>query len=118
MKRLLVPAICGCIGVAAHAQSSVTLYGLIDNGVSYVSNQRTASGAGHSNVFASSGNIVGNRWGVTGSEDLGGGLQAIFKLENGFTGTNGGLQQGAPVRQASVGWHVEYLRRGHAWPSI
>ena len=110
MKRLLVPAICGCIGVAAHAQSSVTLYGLIDNGVSYVSNQRTASGAGHSNVFASSGNIVGNRWGVTGSEDLGGGLQAIFKLENGFTGTNGGLQQGGRLfgRQAWVGMSSTY----------
>ena len=46
MKRLLVPVFAGCIGVAAHAQSMVTLYGLIDNGVSYVNDQRTASGTG------------------------------------------------------------------------
>ncbi|MDR6491295.1 putative porin [Paraburkholderia terricola] len=122
MKRLLVPAICGCIGAAAHAQSSVTLYGLIDNGVSYVSNQRTASGAGHSNVFASQGNIVGNRWGLTGSEDLGGGLQAIFKLENGFTGTNGGLQQGGRLfgRQAWVGMSSSYgaLTLGRQYDSV
>lgn len=63
MKRQLALAVSGCICAAAQAQSSVTLYGLIDNGVSYVSNQRTATGAGRSNVFASSGNIVGNRWG-------------------------------------------------------
>ena len=74
MKRQLAFAIGGCLCAAAHAQSSVTLYGLIDNGISYVSNQR-----GHSAVLASTGNIVGDRWGLTGSEDLGGGLKAIFK---------------------------------------
>ncbi|HEY3537314.1 MAG TPA: porin [Trinickia sp.] len=105
MKKLLMTVSCSAIGVVAHAQSSITLYGLIDNGVSYVSNNRVASGAGKSNVFASSSNIVGDRWGVTGAEDLGGGLQAIFKLENGFSGTNGGLQQGGRLfgRQAWVG---------------
>ncbi|MFB9127621.1 porin [Paraburkholderia dipogonis] len=110
MKRQLALAVGGCICAAAQAQSSVTLYGLIDNGVSYVSNQRTATGAGRSNVFASSGNIVGNRWGLTGTEDLGGGLQAIFKLENGFTGTTGGLQQGGRLfgRQAWVGLSNPY----------
>nr|WP_057929637.1 porin [Burkholderia ambifaria] len=100
MNKYLALAIGGCLSTAAHAQSSVTLYGLIDNGVSYVNNQR-----GHSNVFASSGNIVGNRWGVLGTEDLGGGLQAVFRLENGFTGTNGTFQQGGRMfgRQAYVG---------------
>lgn len=110
MKRLLVPVFAGCIGVAAHAQSMVTLYGLIDNGVSYVNDQRTASGTGKSNFFASTGNIVGDRFGVTGNEDLGGGLQALFKLENGFTGTTGGLQQGGRLfgRQAFVGLSAPY----------
>jgi len=100
MKRQLALAIGGCLCAAAHAQSSVTLYGLIDNGISYVNNQR-----GHSAVFASTGNIVGDRWGVTGAEDLGGGLKAVFRLENGFTGTNGTLQQGGRLfgRQAWVG---------------
>jgi GBP family porin len=81
------------------------LFGIFDNGISYVSNQKTSSGAGHSNVFASSANIVGNRWGMTGVEDLGGGLKAIFKLEGGFAGQTGGLQQGGRLfgRQAWVG---------------
>ncbi|GAB3629917.1 membrane protein [Pandoraea terrae] len=100
MKRQLAFAIGSCICVTAHAQNSVTLYGLIDNGISYVSNQ-----SGHGNVFASSGNIVGNRWGLTGSEDLAGGLKAIFRLENGLTGTNGTFQQGGRMfgRQVYVG---------------
>lgn len=105
MKRQLALAIGSCLCAAAHAQSSVTLYGLIDNGISYVSNQR-----GHSAVFASTGNIVGDRWGLTGAEDLGDGLKAIFKLENGFTGTNGTLQQGGRLfgRQAWVGMSNPY----------
>ncbi|MFM0619749.1 porin [Paraburkholderia nemoris] len=105
MKRKLALAAGVCICTAAQAQSSVTLYGLIDNGISYVSNQKTSSGAGHSNVFASSANIVGDRWGVTGAEDLGGGLKAIFKLEGGFSSQTGGLQQGGRLfgRQAWVG---------------
>lgn len=105
MKRQLALAIGSCLCAAAHAQSSVTLYGLIDNGISYVSNQR-----GHSAVFASTGNIVGDRWGLTGAEDLGEGLKAIFKLENGFTGTNGTLQQGGRLfgRQAWVGMSNPY----------
>ena len=47
---------------------------------------------------------------MTGNEDLGGGLQALFKLENGFTGTTGGLQQGGRLfgRQAFVGLSAPY----------
>ncbi|SAL63172.1 porin [Caballeronia arvi] len=105
MKRYLLPVLCSCLSGVAYAQSSVTLYGLIDNGISYVNNR-----GGHGTVFASSGNIVGNRWGLMGTEDLGGGLQSIFKLENGFTGTNGGLQQGGRLfgRQAWVGLSNPY----------
>src|SRR5581483_7613498 len=117
MKRQFALAIGGCLCAAAHAQSSVTLYGLIDNGLSYVSNQR-----GHSAVLASTGNIVGDRWGVTGSEDLGGGLKAIFRLENGFTGTNGTLQQGGRLfgRQAWVGMSNAYgaVTMGRQYDSV
>nr|WP_242431949.1 porin [Burkholderia ambifaria] len=81
------------------------MYGIIDNGMSYVSNQRTLAGTGRSNVFASSSNIVGNRWGLLGSEELGGGLKALFRLEGGFSGQTGGFQQGGRLfgRQAWVG---------------
>ncbi|RDU99496.1 porin [Trinickia dinghuensis] len=73
---------------AAHAQSSVTLYGLIDTSLVYTNNQK-----GGSNYQMSSGTLSGSRWGMKGSEDLGGGLKAIFQLENGFSGTTGTLGQ-------------------------
>ena len=85
---------------AAHAQSSVTLYGLIDQGVNYTSNAQ-----GHSAYQMKSGDAYGSRWGVKGSEDLGGGYRAIFQLENGFNAANGALGQGSREfgRQAYVG---------------
>jgi len=75
----------GFIATTAHAQSTVTLYGIIDGGFTYTSNQ-----GGKSNYQATAGSEQGSRWGFTGKEDLGGGNAAIFKLENGFN-----LQTGA-----------------------
>jgi predicted porin len=51
------------------------------------------------------GAIQGNRWGLLGSEDLGGNLKAVFRLENGFNASNGVLGQGARLfgSQAYVG---------------
>ncbi|MDR8400473.1 porin [Paraburkholderia sp. USG1] len=85
---------------AAHAQSSVTLYGFVDAGLVYVNNQ-----SGHSNVQMVTGQTNGSRWGLRGSEDLGGGLKAIFTLENGFDPSNGKLLQNGREfgRQAFVG---------------
>jgi GBP family porin len=83
---------------AAHAQSSVTLYGLIDASVAYTNsvNKSTAITA-HTNQGASefqmmSGLLSTSRWGIRGSEDLGGGLHAVFQLENGFNVNNGSLK--------------------------
>jgi predicted porin len=84
----------------AHGQSSVTIYGIIDEGLNYISN----SGGGR--VFSNtSGVIQGSRWGLRGSEDLGGGLKAVFVLENGFDASTGKLGQGGLEfgRQAWVG---------------
>ena len=101
-KRILVAAVLGSIGVAAHAQSSVTLYGLIDAGVSYVNHAGTNS---KSLTKYDDGVAQGSRWGIKGSEDLGGGLKAIFTLENGFNSGNGTLGQNSREfgRQAFVG---------------
>lgn len=85
---------------AAHAQSSVTLYGVIDEGLNYISN------SGGAKAFsATSGVIQGSRWGMKGVEDLGGGLQALFVIENGFDASTGKLGQGGLEfgRQAWVG---------------
>lgn len=83
------------------ASSNVTLYGLIDTGLQYVSN----GPGGHSKTGISTGNLSGSRWGLRGSEDLGDGLSAIFTLENGFDSSNGQAMQGDRLfgRQAYVG---------------
>jgi general bacterial porin, GBP family len=99
-KTLMVAALTGVFASAAQAQSSVTLYGLIDAGITYTNNQQ-----GHSNWQMTSGQVNGSRFGLRGSEDLGGGLKAIFTLENGFSIANGNLGQGGRLfgRQAFVG---------------
>ena len=86
--------------VAGYAQSSVTLYGIIDAGITYVSN----TGGAHVVNF-DDGISYGNRWGIKGTEDLGGGLAAVFALENGFHLGNGRLAFGGTEfgRQAYVG---------------
>ncbi|MEI6000523.1 porin [Paraburkholderia bengalensis] len=104
-KTLMVAALTGVFATAAHAQSSVTLYGLIDAGITYTNNQATAPGQGHSNVQMTSGSVNGSRFGLRGAEDLGGGLKAIFTLENGFGINDGTLKQNSRLfgRQAFVG---------------
>ncbi|MGF6916974.1 porin [Paraburkholderia sp. 40] len=105
MKRIALStlslALLGVSGMA-HAQSSVTLYGLVDESIQYVNN---ATPHGGSLVQMFGGNLQGNRFGLKGTEDLGGGLKAIFQLENGFDINTGKLQQGGSMfgRQAYVG---------------
>ena len=84
----------------ALAQNSVTLYGSIDNGLNYTTNQ-----GGKSALQALSSVKWGSRLGFTGSEDLGGGWAAIFRLENGFNAFQGVAGQGGLLfgRQAYVG---------------
>ncbi|CAB3794608.1 hypothetical protein LMG27177_03678 [Paraburkholderia fynbosensis] len=104
MKQyLLTPlaiALAGFTG-AAHAQSSVTLYGIVDAGIGYVHN----ADGNKKQVGMINGNMNGNRWGIKGSEDLGGGLKAVFQLESGFDPGTGKLNQGGREfgRQAFVG---------------
>ncbi|WP_175852714.1 porin [Burkholderia anthina] len=59
-----------CMSAGAYAQSSVALYGLIDAGVTYVSNQ-----SGNRLYQFADGINFGNRFGLLGSEDLGGGYK-------------------------------------------
>lgn len=94
----------------AHAQSSVTLYGILDLGVDYASNVANGSngklvpGAGGKLVQMQSGVPAGSRWGLRGSEDLGSGLHAVFQLESGIDVANGTAGGGlAFSRNAYVG---------------
>jgi len=82
-KSLIALAVLAASG-AAMAQSSVTLFGVIDAGVAYVKND----GAGHSTGLISGGNST-SRLGFRGTEDLGGGLAASFWLEGQLGNDNG-----------------------------
>jgi len=99
-KSLLALGVLGAFAGAVHAQSNVTLYGIVDAGLTYVNNE-----SGSKNIKLGSGNLQGSRWGLRGTEDIGGGLNAIFVLENGFSLNNGQAGQGGRMfgRQAYVG---------------
>ncbi len=103
-KMILTAASLAAMASVAHAQSSVTLYGTLDTGIAFFGNEHGANGSGNS-IQLSSGNQSGNRWGLQGNEDLGGGLSAVFKLESGFNINNGALGQGQRIfgRTAMVG---------------
>lgn len=99
-KSLLFMAALSSFASAAQAQSSVTMYGIVDAGLLYSNNS-----AGQKLYETSAGNLQGDRWGLKGTEDLGGGLKAVFLLENGFNVYTGKLGQGGDEfgRQAYVG---------------
>jgi len=83
MKRLALLAGLAIVATTASAQSSLTLYGLLDLGVRYVKN-----GDATVKSLSSNGNNT-SRLGVKGFEDLGGGLRAGFQLESGLTPDTG-----------------------------
>jgi predicted porin len=111
-KPLAVAAvIAGTFATQAFAQSSVTIYGRIDAGINYQSNQRTgAVDAAGNPVTGSKWGIDGNEWGTSmfglkGVEDLGGGLKALFTLESGFDASTGNVNgsTGLWTRRSFVG---------------
>jgi len=95
------------VSAPAFAQTSVTLYGAIDNAITYQNSQTSlgSTSGGHSNVRMTSGPNTGSRFGLKGSEDLGSGNYAIFQLESGFNSSTGATQYTNAMfgRQAWVG---------------
>ncbi|CAG9261299.1 MULTISPECIES: porin [Paraburkholderia] len=103
-KTILAAAALGSFSIAAHAQSSVTLYGLLDAGITYAN--KVATSTGHDSLVKYGDGVAsGSRWGLRGTEDLGGGLKALFVLESGFSTGDGTSGQGGALfgRQAFVG---------------
>ena len=105
-KKLVALAVSAVAAGAVSAQTAnVTLYGVIDT---YLASERvSASGRtpSASVTVLNGGGLSGSRWGLRGSESLGGGMNAIFTLENGFDSSTGGLNQGGRLfgRRAFVG---------------
>ncbi|TCK94652.1 porin [Paraburkholderia sp. BL9I2N2] len=107
-----INAVMGCgvalaLGVTptAHAQSNVMLYGIIDEGLTMITNN-----GGKHQYLLNSGVLQSSRWGLRGAEDLGAGLKAIFRIESGFDASTGKLAQGGLGfgRQAYVGMQSNY----------
>ena len=121
-KSLLALAAMSAFATAANAQSSVTLYGVVDVPIEYNNHlapgvNTTPAGLNASGIpqslpgggsrvgLQTGGGLSGSRWGLRGTEDLGGGNSALFVLESGFGLDDGRSQQGGRLfgRQAYVG---------------
>ncbi|BCN40512.1 porin [Alicycliphilus denitrificans] len=115
MRKPIALAIAGLAGLAglalspAHAQSSVTLYGIVDTGVTRIDD----AGAGGGNTLLRSGNLLTSRFGFRGTEDLGGGLKALFNLEAGLNVDTGATSTPYFNRQSWVGLSSESF--GNVW---
>lgn len=101
MKKISILAVAACACAAqaqAQAQSSVTLYGVADMAIERVKGAT-------SDIRAASGQQQGSRWGLRGTEDLIGGLKAVFQIEAGLNMNTGALAQGGLGfgRQAYLG---------------
>ncbi|MFM1990542.1 MAG: hypothetical protein RJA99_3499 [Pseudomonadota bacterium] len=108
-KSLLAVAVAAALPTFAQAQSSVTLFGILDASVEYsnananASTPPVAAGAtalpfqeGKAGLRLNSGTQSGSRFGVRGSEDLGGGLKAIFTIEHRLDVATGDTGGGSP----------------------
>ena len=106
MKKTLIALAVMAVSGAAMAQSSVTLYG--------VANVTVVKDADKS-AYMRSGGLSTSRWGLKGSEDLGGGLKANFNFEQGVDLMNGAAA--GFTRQANVGVSGAFgtVKLGKTW---
>ena len=97
-KNAIALGVLGLFSGLVSAQSSVTMYGVVDVAVERVKGATSLT-------RVTSGQQQGSRWGLRGTEDLGGGLKAMFVLETGFNADTGTLGQGGRMfgRQNFVG---------------
>ncbi|MDD2658040.1 MAG: porin, partial [Candidatus Pacebacteria bacterium] len=106
-KNLIALAVLAASG-ASMAQSTVTLYGIVDVlvGSKTIENKNNVVAPSLTQTQMDTGTVNGTRWGLRGSEDLGGGLKAVFDLQSGFDLSTGASQQGGSLfgRQAFVGF--------------
>ncbi|CAN5805153.1 porin [soil metagenome] len=102
MKRIFLPVATLFLASTAYAQSNVQIYGIMDTTIRYSTNETVAGG---SKVQLGDGHLTGSRLGFQGTEDLGGGLKAIYNLESGILPDTGALGAGGGIfgRNSSVG---------------
>lgn len=106
-KTLIALAALGAMAGVAHAQSTVTLYGLVDGNIQSLKTNIAVGNTVQSltQTRIDSGGLNGSRWGMRISEDLGGGMAAVANLESGIDLSTGASAQGGVLfgRRANVG---------------
>jgi predicted porin len=111
MKKLLIAtAALAMVTGTAQAQSSVTVYGNIDVGYSTLDVTTSGVKSGIDNIGNS--NDSSSRFGLRGSEDLGGGLKANFALETGlgsFTAATTGVAGATTPQPTSLGDRAQWI---------
>ncbi len=116
-KTLIALAMLGAISGAAYAQSSVTLYGIVDIGVQWnesgvnLGSSSAPNWSQESGWGIDSGYQSGSRFGLRGAEALGRSWSAVFTLEGGFDASTGTSSQGGRLfgRQAWAGLQHDNL---------
>ena len=115
-SKILTALLLSGLASASMAQSSVTVYGIIDLGLSRENN---SSGIA---TRMESGVLNGSRFGLKGTEDLGGGLAARFQIEGGINADDGSSAQGGRLfgRTAWVGFEGGFgqVRLGRQYTPI
>ncbi|GGX95109.1 porin [Massilia dura] len=121
MKRNLAWGLAALACGSAAAQSNVNVYGLVDMNLGIIDKlSDNAGAAGGNTVRVNSGGMNTSRLGFTGSEDLGGGLKALFQLEMGIAADTGVADTPLFKRQATVGLEGRYgtLLLGRAFTTV
>jgi predicted porin len=92
--KYIAATIAALVSSLAHAQSSVTVYGILDVGARYSSGLGLSATSSPSASFGNTDGLASGvdrsgRFGLTGSEDLGGGYKSVFTLETELYGNDG-----------------------------
>ncbi|WOB09282.1 porin [Piscinibacter gummiphilus] len=107
-KSLLALALLGAYAAGAYAQSSVTIYGIIDESVAKGNGGTAGSGGvaalGTSKAWQVRDGGPGSRLGFRGNEDLGGGLSAQFLIEHRFSPDTGNTNPGTQPAASNTFW--------------
>lgn len=106
-KKLIALAVASLAAVPAFAQSNVTLYGRVNMSYIHSTNDNKAGALDPESR---------NRWGIMGEEDLGGGLSAVFRLENSFYLDTGRTQNEAGANVTTSNTATQF--KEHAWVGL
>lgn len=111
MKKIVAATMLATASCAVCAADAVTIYGLIDLGITSYSSARTTTGSEARVTRMDSGIAQSSRLGFRGTEDLGGGISSFFTLETGYNPDDGSLGQGGTLfgRQAYLGLRDQKL---------